>query len=67
MADEIIVKTIRELRRHEWIAFEWYEVSDYSSVERRLLRGHLRTPDEGARAAKEWDEWILSAQQAMTL
>lgn len=67
MADEVVMKTIQELHRHEWIAFEWHEVTDYSSIERKLLRGYLRTPSEGLKAAREWDKWINSANHAMKL
>jgi hypothetical protein len=54
-------KNLGDIGRAEWVAFEWREITEYGQEERRFLKGRFRTPDEGARAADDWDKWFPSA------
>jgi hypothetical protein len=56
------IKELGDIRRNEWIAYTWIEVTENADATRRFLRGKMRTPDEGARAARDWDLWIPSAR-----
>jgi len=58
---EKIIKPITEITRDEWILYQWQDITTYSDSVRMLLRGHFRTPDEGAKAAGDWDIWIRSS------
>lgn len=56
------LRTMLTIRRDEWVAWDWIEVTEFKDSERQFIRGRERTPDEGARAASEWDTWFYSAK-----
>ena len=49
-------KTLSEITRSEWIAFQWIEAPRSMGDEDRIFTSNgKRTPDEAAQAAEEWD------------
>ena len=55
---------LHDINRAMWIAYEWIEVTAYGEIERQFIQGKMRTPEEGARAAGDWDIWWPFAYDA---
>jgi hypothetical protein len=48
-------KELSKITRTEWIKWQWIDVTEIGDGERFMLRNYLRTPDEAAQAAENWD------------
>jgi hypothetical protein len=49
-------KKLDEIKRSEWIAFQWIEIPRaMGDEERTFMADGKRTPAEAAQAADEWD------------
>ena len=48
-------KKLSEITRQEWIACQWYDVTEMGDDERIMQWTFKRTPDEAAQAMDEWD------------
>lgn len=57
-----VVKSLSEMRRNEWIAYEWRDVTEMQDADRMFLRGLLRNPADALTAAQEFDTWVKAAQ-----
>jgi hypothetical protein len=55
-----IVK-LSEITRPDWVVYHWIEVTSFFDAERSFIRGKRRSPEEGARAAEDWDFWHPSS------
>jgi hypothetical protein len=60
-------RRMSDITRPEWITYEWIDRTLHGDSERMLLQGHMRTPEEGAKAADDWDKWIDAAQFELRL
>ncbi len=49
-------KVLSEITRAEWIKWQWIDITEMGNGERVMLRNFLRTPDEAAQAAEDWDQ-----------
>ena len=52
---ETIEKSLSEITRKEWIQYQWNDVTQMGDVERFMLRGFKRTPEEAFEAMNQWD------------
>ena len=60
------VVPISKLTRPDWIRYRWIDVTRLGDRELMLLRSVERTPEEGARAAHDWDTWYGAIEFSMS-
>jgi len=48
-------KSLSEITRQDWTAWQWQEITSMDDEDRRFMRGQKRTPDEALQAMEEWD------------
>jgi len=49
------IKSLMEMRRHEWVAWRWKEVTTVTDTCPMFVRGIHRSPDEAISAGKDFD------------
>jgi len=50
-------KELSTITKAEWIAFDWFDSSEFGSNDDRIMsRGKRRTPDEAMQAKINWEE-----------
>ena len=57
MVMDDIIKDLDLISRHEYIYYNWTNVTSYGDEVVMMVRGLPRTPAEAYQAAKEWDVW----------
>jgi hypothetical protein len=62
---ESIVKGIDEIRRSEWITYEWINVTAWGDKTRQYLRGHIRRIEDAPYAADQFDIWVENYRAEM--
>lgn len=58
MTEQKSVLLISEMRRHDWIAYCWEDVTEVGDAERKYLRLLHRPIEQAVEAAKQWDTWV---------
>ena len=59
--NESVTRKITEMKRSEWVAFNWINVTEHGQPEPVYLRGTFRPIEDAISAAKEFDVWIKGA------
>lgn len=49
-----------QISKHEWVYWQWFDVTTYGSDHVMMLRGGRRPISDSLRAAEEWDTWSES-------
>lgn len=58
-------KGLSEIDRIEWIGINWIEITCQEDPERTFLSWGARTPDEAARAARDWDATVEERKEGL--
>ena len=59
------VKRAREIKRNEWIAYRWIEITEHGCSELTYLRGPERPIEESIEAGNQFDEWLSNARHTL--
>jgi hypothetical protein len=55
---ESLIRKITEMKKSEWVAYNWINVTEQGSFEPVYLRSNLRPIENAISAAKEYDNWV---------
>lgn len=58
---ENLIRKITEMKRSEWIAYNWTNITEQGQQEPVYLRTTLRLIEDAISAANEYDVWVKEA------